>query len=109
MRYRISLQVFVTQSLLILVWAESVVSDDKMKEEVLARWGRSHGFDQEKKRTGERRTFIVIALTIGMMALEITAGIASGSIALLADVLHMSSDAVALSDNFVAYVYARRQ
>ena len=76
MRYRISLQVFVTQSLLILVWAESLVSDDKMKEEVLARWARFLGFDQEKKRTGERRPFIVIALTTFMMALEITAVIA---------------------------------
>ena len=80
-----------------------------MKEEILARWAHSHGFGQEKKRPGELRTFIVIALTTGMMAVEITAGIAYGSIALLADGLHMGSHAVALSVNAFAYVYARRQ
>ena len=62
-----------------------------------------------KKRPGELRTFIVIALTTGMMAVEVTAGIAYGSIALLADGLHMGSHAVALSVNAFAYVYARRQ
>ena len=60
-----------------------------MKEEILARWAHSHGFGQERKRPGELRTLIVIALTTGMMAVEITAGIAYGSIALLADGLHM--------------------
>ena len=80
-----------------------------MKEEILARWTHSHSFGQEKKRPGELRTFIVIALTTGMMAVEITAGIAYGSIALLADGLHMGSHAVALSVNALAYVYARRQ
>ena len=80
-----------------------------MKEEILARWAHSHGFGQEKKRPGELRTFIVIALTTGMMAVEITAGIAYGSIALLADGLHMGSHAVALSVNALAYVYARWQ
>ena len=80
-----------------------------MQEEILARCAHSHGFGQEKKRPGELRTFIVIALTIGMMAVEITAGIAYGSIALLAGGLHMGSHAVALSVNALAYVYARRQ
>ena len=80
-----------------------------MKEENLARWAHSHSFGQEKKRPGELRTFIVIALTTGMMAVEVTAGIAYGSIALLADGLHMGSHAVALSVNAFAYVYARRQ
>ena len=63
-----------------------------------------------KKRPGELRTFIVIALTTGMMAVEVTAGIAYGSIALLADGLHMGSHAPSLCQSMLfAYVYARRQ
>ena len=49
-----------------------------MQEEILARCAHSHGFGQEKKRPGELTTFIVIALTTGIMAVEITAGIAYG-------------------------------
>ena len=43
-----------------------------------------------------------------MMVVEIAAGIAFGSMALLADGLHMGSHAVALSINAFAYIYARR-
>jgi len=43
-----------------------------------------------------------------MMVVEIAAGIAFGSMALLADGLHMASHAVALGINAFAYVYARR-
>ena len=79
-----------------------------MKEETLARWRHSHSFGQEQKRPGEIRTFIVIALTASMMVVEIVGGILFGSMALLADGLHMGSHAVALSINAFAYVYARR-
>jgi cation diffusion facilitator family transporter len=51
---------------------------------------------------------IVIALTGSMMVVEIAAGIVLGSMALLADGLHMASHAVALSVNTFAYIYARR-
>jgi len=43
-----------------------------------------------------------------MMVVEIFAGLIYGSMALLADGLHMASHAVALSINAFAYVYARR-
>ena len=43
-----------------------------------------------------------------MMAVEITAGIAYGSIALLVDGLHMGSHAFALPVNAFAYVNAHR-
>ena len=43
-----------------------------------------------------------------MMVVEITAGIAFGSMALLADGLHMASHTAALSINAFAYVYARK-
>jgi cation diffusion facilitator family transporter len=68
----------------------------------------SHAFGQDVKRPGEARTFIVIVITGAMMVVEIIAGIAFGSMALLADGLHMASHAVALSINALAYVYARR-
>jgi cation diffusion facilitator family transporter len=68
----------------------------------------SHSFGQDKKRPGELRTFIVIGITATMMVVEITAGILFGSMALLADGLHMASHAAALSINAFAYVYARK-
>src|SRR5690606_22858948 len=43
-----------------------------------------------------------------MMVIEITAGIMFGSMALLADGLHMASHAVALTVTLLAYVLARR-
>ena len=79
-----------------------------MKDDVLARWRHSHSFGQDRKRPGEARTFIVIALTASMMLVEIVGGIVFGSMALLADGLHMGSHAVALSINAFAYIYARR-
>lgn len=79
-----------------------------MKEEILERWKHSHSFGQDRKRPGEFRTFVVIAITAAMMIVEIAAGLAFGSMALLADGLHMGSHAVALSINAFAYVYARR-
>ena len=68
----------------------------------------SHAFGQDVKRPGEARTFVVIAITGAMMVVEIVAGIVYGSMALLADGLHMASHAVALSINALAYVYARK-
>ncbi len=71
-------------------------------------WQHSHAFGQDIKRRGESRTLIVIAITGAMMVVEIAAGIVYGSMALLADGLHMASHAAALSINAFAYVYARR-
>jgi cation diffusion facilitator family transporter len=71
-------------------------------------WQHSHAFGQHIKRRGESRTLIVIAITGAMMVIEVAAGIVYGSMALLADGLHMASHAAALSINAFAYVYARR-
>ena len=79
-----------------------------MHEESLHRWQHSHAFGQHVRRPGETRTFIVIAITAAMMIVEIAAGLAFGSMALLADGLHMASHTAALSINAFAYVYARR-
>ena len=73
----------------------------------MSRWRHSHAFGQDKKQSGEFRTFIVIAITSSMMLVEIVAGLAFGSMALLADGLHMGSHTIALSINAFAYVYAR--
>lgn len=67
-----------------------------------------HTFAQDRKRPGESRTLIVIGITAVMMTVELFAGVLFGSMALLADGLHMASHAVALSITAFAYVYARR-
>ena len=79
-----------------------------MQKDLQTQWGHDHNFGQDRKRPGEFRTFIVIALTASMMIVEIVGGIFYGSMALLADGLHMASHAVALGINAFAYVYARR-
>jgi cation diffusion facilitator family transporter len=68
----------------------------------------SHSFGQDHRRPGESRTIIVIVVTAAMMVVEIATGLLFGSMALLADGLHMASHAAALSINVFAYVYARR-
>src|SRR5205085_9637057 len=57
---------------------------------------------------GERRTRIVIAITGVMMVVEITAGILSHSMALLADGWHMSTHVTAFLITAVAYYFMRR-
>ncbi len=74
----------------------------------LNQWHHDHTFDQDRRKPGESRTLIVIAITASMMVVEIFAGIHFGSMALLADGLHMASHAVALGITAFAYVYARR-
>jgi cation diffusion facilitator family transporter len=68
----------------------------------------SHAYGQDRKRPGESRTLAVIMLTGAMMVVEVAAGIIYGSMALLADGLHMASHAVALGITAFAYIYARR-
>src|SRR5688500_15098494 len=79
-----------------------------MEEDALARWRHEHSFGQDRRRPGESRTQLVIAITATMMVVEIAAGVLFGSMALLADGLHMASHAVALGINAYAYAYARR-
>ncbi len=71
-------------------------------------WQHDHTFAQDSKRPGESRTLIVIGITSIMMVVELSSGVLFGSMALLADGLHMASHAVALSITAFAYVYARR-
>jgi cation diffusion facilitator family transporter len=67
-----------------------------------------HVFLGEGHERNERRTWMVIGLCSIMMVAEIVGGILFGSIALVADGLHMSTHASALLLAALAYSYARR-
>ena len=68
----------------------------------------SHVFLGEGHERNERRTWTVIALCGFMMVAEIIGGLMFGSIALVADGLHMSTHASALLLAALAYRFARR-
>src|SRR3984893_6568398 len=73
----------------------------------LGRFRHSHDFVHDFSRA-ESRTRVVIAITVAMMLLEITAGILSHSMALLADGWHMSTHAIAFVMAAIAYQFTRR-
>ena len=72
------------------------------------RYKHEHHFNQHKPKAGEKRTWWVVGLTAITMTGEIIAGLLFGSMALLADGLHMASHATALVITAAAYLYARR-
>jgi cation diffusion facilitator family transporter len=78
-----------------------------MHTESIERWVHDHAFGQDEKKSAERRTLIVSVVTILTMIVEIGAGIVFGSMALLADGLHMGSHASALAISVFAYRYTR--
>jgi len=71
--------------------------------------GHSHVFLGADHERNERKTWGVIALCSAMMVLEIGGGSIFGSLALVADGLHMSTHATALAIAALAYTYARRR
>lgn len=71
-------------------------------------WQCERTFGQDQIKPGEKRTLLVLVLTAVTMIVEITAGVWFGSMALLADGLHMGSHAVAMAVAVFAYHYARR-
>ncbi|HSV01382.1 MAG TPA: CDF family Co(II)/Ni(II) efflux transporter DmeF [Roseiarcus sp.] len=68
----------------------------------------AHVFLGQGHQRSERRTWAVIWLCTAMMAAEIIGGWLFGSIALIADGLHMSTHAGALLLAALAYMFARR-
>jgi cation diffusion facilitator family transporter len=72
-----------------------------------SRFRHSHDFVRDFSK-GERRTRIVIAITGVMMVVEITAGLLSHSMALLADGWHMSTHVTAFLITAIAYYFTRR-
>jgi cation diffusion facilitator family transporter len=74
----------------------------------LAEHQHDHSFGMDRRRRAESRTMIVVVLTLVTMVVEVTAGLAFGSMALLADGIHMASHAAALGIGVAVYVMARR-
>jgi len=74
----------------------------------LDRYRHAHDFLGEAHEHNERKTWIVIAICTGMMIAEIVGGALFGSVALIADGLHMSTHAGALLIAALAYTYSRR-
>src|SRR6202790_2157411 len=72
-----------------------------------SRFRHSHDFALDSS-SAERRTRIVIAITAAMMVLEIAVGIASNSMALLADGWHMGTHVTAFLITALAYYFSRR-
>jgi cation diffusion facilitator family transporter len=71
-------------------------------------WRHEHVFLGADHERNERRSWAVVGLCAAMMTAEITGGLLWGSMALIADGLHMSTHAAALVIAALAYAYARR-
>lgn len=78
-----------------------------MTNQDLSEWVHEHVFDGGSERA-ERRTRLVMWITLVTMVIEVGAGWWFNSMALLADGWHMSSHAVAIGLSAFAYAAARR-
>jgi cation diffusion facilitator family transporter len=79
----------------------------RMNTEPLS-YPHDHDYLSSHQDRNERRTWIVIALTLVTMIVEIVSGLLFGSMALLADGWHMASHASALGIAALAYYMARK-
>lgn len=70
--------------------------------------GHDHIFLGAAHESNERKTWAVIVLCSAMMLIEIVGGSVYGSLALVADGLHMSTHAGAMLIAALAYTYARK-
>ncbi|HON56401.1 MAG TPA: CDF family Co(II)/Ni(II) efflux transporter DmeF [bacterium] len=78
-----------------------------MHNENIELWKHKHIFTEPKK-SAEKKTLIVIIITLITMFFEIFAGWFYNSMALFADGWHMSTHATALFISYIAYVLTRR-
>lgn len=78
-----------------------------MHSQSLSPWRHDHEFTIHN-RQGERRTGQILVITAITMLLELAAGAAYGSMALLADGWHMGTHAAAFGLAIFAYRYARK-
>ncbi|ASW03173.1 CDF family Co(II)/Ni(II) efflux transporter DmeF [Paraburkholderia aromaticivorans] len=76
-------------------------------EDAVVLAGHDHIFLGSAHEQNERRTWAVIVLCSAMMVAEIVGGSVFGSLALVADGLHMSTHAGAMLIAALAYTYAR--
>src|SRR5690242_10322954 len=88
--------------------AESRQRSPSMHTHSLDRWHHAHVFLGEQHDRHERRTWFVVALTAATMVAEITGGTLFGSLAVVADGVHMSTHVAALAIAALAYRFARR-
>jgi cation diffusion facilitator family transporter len=79
-----------------------------MHSQTLDAYAHEHVFLGDDHARNERKTWIVIAICGAMMVAEIGGGAIFGSMALIADGLHMSTHAGALLIAALAYTFARR-
>jgi len=79
-----------------------------MHSHSLDRWTHEHVFLGAQHARNERRTWLVVGLTVAMMVVEIAGGSIFGSMALLADGWHMATHALAIGIAASAYLFARR-
>jgi len=79
-----------------------------MQSQTPAQWEHDHDFLGARHGVHERRTWAVVFLTTVMMIVEIGGGTLFGSMALVADGLHMSTHVMALSIAAITYSFARR-
>src|ERR1700694_4300851 len=79
-----------------------------MHSQSIENFRHSHIFLGEAHHRNERKTWTVIAICTAMMVAEIVGGLWFGSVALIADGLHMSTHAGALLIAALAYTYSRR-
>ncbi len=78
-----------------------------MHTDKMDQWMHDHNFHGTNEKA-EKSTRRVVWLTVIMMVGEIAAGLAFGSMALLADGWHMGTHAAALGITLFAYAYARK-
>lgn len=79
-----------------------------MHTQNIALWSHGHRFGTGAETGAERRTRIVVGLTLATMVAEIAVGLLTNSMALLADGFHMATHAAALGIAAFAYRHARR-
>jgi cation diffusion facilitator family transporter len=79
-----------------------------METQSLDLWKHDHVFLGAKHGTYEKPTWGVVALTTVMMVAELGGGVLFGSMALVADGMHMLTHVAAMSIAALAYSYARR-
>lgn len=68
----------------------------------------AHGHHHDAHAANARALALALAITAGYTAVEVVAGVLTGSLALLADAVHMVSDNVSLAIGLVAMGLARR-
>src|SRR5258708_15362819 len=82
--------------------------DQPMHSDSLDQWTHDHVFLGPKHARNERRTWLVVALTVVMMVGEIAAGSLFGTLALLAHGWHIATHAAALRDAAAPFLLSRQ-